>query len=181
MKSQLIILQGGEDVRKRTNEPLIRKIGGLSLTKKILVIPWTEDLDESEKKYWTLLNSYFSDSGFREVLFLEREGTKREMNEAFSGPDVLYLPGGDPVILFRELKSRSIQDKLRSFKGILLGNSAGAVVLSKGMQGEEKFYPGFGLVDFFVKVHFKLGEERPTGRRLHPTINIPEGMWVTVS
>lgn len=180
MTSQHIILQGGEDVRKRTNESLIRKIGELSSTKRILVIPWATDSAEAETRYKATLNDYFRDAGFREVHFLERESTKAELDVAFSGPDVLYLPGGDAAILFRELESRSIQNRLKRFRGTLLGNSAGAIVLSKGMQDGREFYPGFGLADFYVRVHFKLGEERPNGRRWVPSIGIPEGMWVTV-
>ena len=48
MNTQLIILQGGEDVTKRTNEILFKNVANLSVTKKILVIPWTSKTLEKE-------------------------------------------------------------------------------------------------------------------------------------
>ena len=181
MNAQLIILKGGEDVKKRTNESLFKNVTNLSATKKILVIPWTSDSVEKEMEYRTIFSNYFTDSGFSETKFMESEDTKTEIYEKLSSVDVVYLPGGDPEVLYRELKSRLLQDSLRNFMGILIGNSAGAIVLSKGAQHEGRFYPGFGLVDFFITVHFKLEEESHSGSKQNSTINIPEDMWVTIS
>lgn len=180
MNSQIVVLQGGEDVKKRTNESLIKKIGKLSVTKKILIIPWTTNSIEEEKKYRGIYENYFSDNGFEEVRFLERESAEQEIDEGFAGLDVVYLPGGDTEVLYHELKMRSIGEKLRRFNGIILGNSAGAIILSKGMHRDGKFYPGFGLVDFFVTVHFKIEEESLCEESYKPTINIPEDMWVSI-
>ena len=177
----MIILQGGEDVKKRTNRSLIKEVGDLSATKKILVIPWTSESAEKEMTYRHIFTSYFADSGFKTVLFLEKGDAGAVVTEKFSSADVVYLPGGDTGVLYRELNLRSLQVKLREFKGIIIGNSAGAIVLSKGGKGDGKFYPGFGLVDFFMTVHFKLEKETPSGNETSPTINIPENMWVAVS
>ena len=43
-----------------------------------------------------------------------------------------------------EIEKLSIQKKLKRFKGTIIGNSAGAIVLSRGGQGDGKFYEGFG-------------------------------------
>lgn len=184
VRARLIILQGGEEVEKRTNKSLIRKVGHLSATKRILVIPWTTESVERELKFRTILRDYFSDSGFRDVLFLEKMDTKEETSMKLSAVDVVYLPGGDPDLLYRELKSRSLQDGLREFRGIIMANSAGAIVLSKGMQGVKGFrdgtsHPGLGLVDFFVAVHYK-PEEFSYGHDQGPVVNIPENEWVTI-
>ncbi|MGC8662160.1 MAG: Type 1 glutamine amidotransferase-like domain-containing protein, partial [Nitrososphaeria archaeon] len=108
MSRQIIILQGGEDVRKRTNEPLIRKVGELSTAKKILVIPWSTGSDEREQEYRPVFRRYFSDSGFIEVLFLEKDDQDSVMREKFASVDVVYLPGGDPGVLYEELKKRNV-------------------------------------------------------------------------
>lgn len=177
MNQQIIILQGGEDVRKRTNEPLIRKVGELSITRKILVIPWTSA--KKEQEYRPIFRGYFSDSGFLEVLFLEKDDPEGVIGEKFASVDVVYLPGGDPEVLYEELRNRRVQDRLRDFKGIIVGNSAGAIVLSRGAYIENKFYRGFGLVGFFVSVHYTPGPV--SGADDGITVNIPEDMWIAVS
>ncbi len=179
MKSQIIILQGGEDVKKRTNEELMRSVCNLSITKKILVIPWTSESDSKESEYVKVFQKYFTEIGFNEVIFLEKIEDEIDINKKISSVDVIYLPGGDPEILYREIKVRSIDSKLKDFKGILIGNSAGAIVLSKGSVIEKKFFPGFGLVNFYVFVHFNLSEKLQftTG----PNICIPENTWLCIS
>lgn len=181
MTSRIIILQGGEDVKKRTNEFLLRTIGELSATKKILVIPWTSDSSDKEAKYRTVYQEYFLDSGFREILFLEKHDSEAVTGEKFNSVDVVYLPGGDTDVLYRELHKRSLQDRLRNFSGILVGNSAGAIVLSRGTMNEGKFYPGFGLVDFFVSVHYRFNAEDIAETSDSIYVNIPENMWITVT
>jgi peptidase E len=179
--SQMIILQGGEDVRKRTNEALFRSIAAISTTKRILIIPWTQESDDREMEYLHLFRGYFSDCGFQSTDFLNKGDNDSQVSEKFVSTDVIYLPGGDPGILYRALNSKSLQDKLRVFKGTIIGNSAGAIVLSRGGIGDRKFYPGFGLVGFFIKVHFKLEKEMLFGNEKSETISIPENMWIAVS
>ncbi|MHB1709294.1 MAG: Type 1 glutamine amidotransferase-like domain-containing protein [Thermoplasmataceae archaeon] len=183
MNGQLIILQGGEDVRKRTNETLFKNVVNLSVTKKILVIPWTSKTVEKEIEYRTIFNNYFTDSGFQDVLFLETDDNELEITRKITSVDVIYLPGGDPDILYREIEIRSLQNRLRDFQGILIGNSAGAIVLSKGGRGqnEGKLFPGFGFAKFFIIVHFNLFQESATGKLIGPVINIPEDGWVATS
>ena len=115
MAPQLIILQGGEDVKKRTNESLIKKVREISVSKKIMVIPWSTNSREQELEYRPIFNKYFSDNGFLEVQFLEKEDDEGETVKKFDMVDVVYLPGRDPGILYKELKKRSLQDyELRS-------------------------------------------------------------------
>ena len=62
-----------------------------------------------------------------------------------------------------------------------MGNSAGAIVLSRGAKEGETFYPGFGLVDFFISVHYSLHEEPISGTDEKIIVNIPENMWIAVA
>ena len=183
MSPQIIILQGGEDVKNRTNESLIRKVNELSRTKRIMVIPWTSDSVEKDAEYSSILRRYFSDNGFQEVLFLKKEDSTTAVSEKFAQVDVVYLPGGDPAVLYEELKKRSLQERLRVFRGIIVGNSAGAIVLSRGAVAiaGDRFYPGFGIVDFFVSVHYTLEAIRTPGADESKTVNIPEGMWIVIT
>ena len=179
--TQMIILQGGEDIRKRTNEALFQDVAAISAKKRILIIPWTQESDDKEMEYLHLFREYFSDSGFQSTDFLKKGNNHSEVSEKFGSTDVIYLPGGNPDVLYRELNSRSLQDKLRVFKGTIIGNSAGAIILSKGSIVDGKFFPGFGLVSFYIKVHFKLEKEMLFGDEKRQTISIPENMWIAVS
>lgn len=181
MAPQLIILQGGEDVKKRTNESLIKNVREISVSKKIMVIPWTTNSREQELEYRSIFNKYFSDNGFLEVQFLEKEDDEGETAKKFDMVDVVYLPGGDPGILYKELKKRSLQNMLKNFGGIIIGNSAGAIVLSKGAGTGEQFHPGFGLVDFFISVHYSMVRSPNDGNDEKININIPGDMWITVT
>ncbi|MGC8646313.1 MAG: Type 1 glutamine amidotransferase-like domain-containing protein [Thermoplasmata archaeon] len=178
MKSQIIVLQGGEDVRKRTDKELMKTVFNLSGKKNILVIPWTSESDSKEFEYRKILKAYFSDIGFNEVTFLEKFEGEYDINNKISSVDVIYLPGGDPEILYREMKIRSIDSKLKNFKGIIIGNSAGAIILSRGSIIEKRFFQGFGLVNFYVFVHFNLYDIH--NFNLEPGICIPENSWICV-
>lgn len=144
MTTQIIILQGGEDVKRRTNETLFKDVRKLSSSGKILVIPWTSDSLEKETEYSRMFHDYFSHCGFKEVLFLAKTDPENEIQRKLSEVDTIYLPGGDTEILYREMKQRVLQDRLFEFQGIIIGNSAGAIVLSKGGGATENSTPVSG-------------------------------------
>lgn len=180
MKGQTIILQGGEDVNRRTNAHLFRKLAEISVAKKILVIPWTGPV-ESEAKYHEIFLKYFTESGFAEVIFLERSDNSEMIDGKFSSVDTVYLAGGDTGILIGEMDARSIPQRLKIFRGTIVGNSAGAIALSLGMKLGDRSYIGYGLVDFFVTVHHKLCNVGSfPSANMENTVNIPEDMWICV-
>ena len=181
MASQIIILQGGEDVRRRINETMFKDMRKLSNSGKILIIPWTSDSHEKEVEYSKVLHDYFSHCGFEEVLFLDKTDPENEIQRKFSEVDTIYLPGGDTEVLYRELKQRTLQDRLFEFPGVIIGNSAGAIVLAKGGWCDGKFYKGFGLVDFYISVHYKLDAGHVVETKDAINVNIPENMWITVT
>ena len=161
MTPSLIILQGGEDVKERTNRSMFTFIARTSRTKKVLVIPWTSESKRKEKQYREIYRRYFLNVGFEKVLFLEKDDSVTE-------------------ILKKEIEKLSIQKKLKRFKGTIIGNSAGAIVLSRGGQGDGKFYEGFGLVDIYVKVHFNFKSDQLESSKEGYVIGIPEDGWIAI-
>ena len=97
-------MQGGEEVKERTNDSLFRKVRGVSSTGKILDIPWTSDSLQKETAYSKVFHDYFSHCGFGEVLFLAKTDPENEIQRKFSEVDIIYLPGGETGILYREIK-----------------------------------------------------------------------------
>jgi len=145
-----------------------------------LVIPWTTNDESKEKKYRKIIEEYFKDVGFEEVIFLGKDDNSLKINEKFEKVDVIYLPGGDPQILFEEMKKRNLDQKIKDFEGIIIGNSAGAIVLSKGKIEGNKIYHGFGIVDFYVKVHFSLNSIHELSKDFENVVGIPERGWICV-
>ncbi len=181
MTTKIIILQGGEDVKRKTNETLFKGVRKLSSSGKILVIPWTSDSPVKEAEYSKVFSDYFSYCGFKEVLFLAKTDPENDIQRKFSEADVIYVPGGDAEILYRELKQKALQYRLNEFSGVIIGNSAGAIVLAKGGWGDGKFYTGLGLVDLYVSVHYKLNAGRIADTKDAISVNIPENMWFAVT
>ncbi len=128
-----------------------------------------------------MFHYYFSHCGFEEVLFLAKTDPENDIQRRFSEVDVIYLPGGDTEVLYRELKQRALQDRLLEFSGVIIGNSAGAIVLAKGGWGDGKLDTGFDLVDFYVSVHYKLNAGHVAETKDAINVNIPENMWVMVT
>ncbi|MGB9748213.1 MAG: Type 1 glutamine amidotransferase-like domain-containing protein [Bacteroidales bacterium] len=110
-------MQGGEDVKRRTNETLFKEVRKSSSSGKILVIPWTSESLEKEAEYSGILRDYFSHCGFEKVLFLAQTDSENEIQRKFSEVDTIYLPGGDAEVLYRELKQRALQNRLLEFSG----------------------------------------------------------------
>jgi len=175
---RIIILQGGENIEAKTNKNLFKQVLVLSKTKNILVIPWTTDNPEKEKKYRKIIENYFKETGFKKTIFLEKNDTPQKTAEKFNQADIIYLPGGNPQILYSEIKKRPhIETRLKEFKGIIIGNSAGAIVLSKGTYINNKYQPGLALVNHYIKVHYILINSNNTPK---PTICIPENHWIAI-
>ena len=81
------------------------------------------------------------------------------------------------TILMEKLNRNSrVVEKLREFKGTIIGNSAGAVALSKkeiDLHERENVY-GLGLVNYSIIVHFNFGEYKKLDEITSRTIAISE-------
>jgi len=64
-------------------------------------------------------------------------------------------------VLLSRLKSRGVDGVLRSYRGVVVGRSAGALVLGRSCLVTNRYnrktrvVAGLGLVDFSVKVHYE--------------------------
>ena len=124
---------------------------------RVLIIPWTTSDLEKELYYRGLLDDYFRDLGAIRVLFLDRSDSLFNIREKFGSVNVIYLPGGDPFILLREIRKRNVDSFISDFNGVIIGNSAGALILSKYFISGGDFSricEGLGLVDFCLIVHY---------------------------
>ncbi len=149
-----ILLLECEDINSGS---VLRQKGVLEGTEgsKVLIIPWSTVDPRKEAKYRGLIKEYFGDLGI-ESIFLNRGDTSTQVEEKFGSVDIVYL-----LLLLREVKKRGVNRLIEGFKGVIIGNSAGALILSNyflSSKREKLFYKGLGLVDFHLTVHY--GKEK---------------------
>ncbi len=73
--------------------------------------------------------------------------------------DVLYFCGGEPDLLYHRLEELDLIAPLKRFRGIVMGDSAGAVIQLDRYHDQ----PGLGyLRDFDLEVHYTGSEEQQT-------------------
>jgi len=158
MDRRVVYLLGGEKVEERSSYSIMKKALNDVEDPRVLIIPWTTSLKHKLERYKSILLKYFSELGSRRISFLDSDINGMESIK-FHDFNVIYLPGGDPFILMKNLKRNSgIISYLKDFKGVIIGNSAGAMALSNMGYGfeDDKIIrcDGIGLVDFNIIVHY---------------------------
>ena len=131
-----------------------------SSRKSVFVLDLTTNNPEKLAKYRNFLRNYFVRLGIQKISFFSEsdlENLKGELNNY----DIIYIPGGNTKKLLENLRLHSIGKILNAYEGIIVGNSAGALVLCKNTiitKDEDNpktiILEGLGLVDFSVEVHY---------------------------
>ncbi len=169
---------------------LVSKIvKGMNLTKdflknkikanyKVVVLPWgfPDELDSNK-----LMNEYFKKGGekynkyidpLKELGIDEKNiyiadcygDSSKALKEKIEQSDILVLPGGNPEMFYSKVvMEKELLYVLKYYKGIIIGESAGAVFHQKRYFITAKnnyykyfaFYDGFGIIDdpFYLDVH----------------------------
>ena len=183
-----IILCGGGDLAGGELKEIDSKALQSAKNKTILVLDLSTNDEGKRSKYRDFLRSYFEDLGSEDVLFMSELGNDNSTHWSKCG--MVYLPGGNPITLLDNLIKHNVGEKLKQFQGVVLGNSAGALVLSKHMIAtKDDDFPetivkeGLGLVPFSVEVHYTNSkEEELAGLGLVEDIYcIPENSSISVS
>ena len=111
-----------------------------------------------------------------------------EMKYKISSSDIIFFTGGLPDKTMERLKEKELVDNIKSFEGIVMGASAGALIqLPEYFCTPDKdypkfsFYKGLGLTrsDIYIEVHYEgtpLKDEFPLLRNKNKKIYaIPNG------
>ena len=159
---------GGEDLVKRDSKEIDKKAfidaGGEPV---VLIFPWTTESVDKADKYRKIMADYFKELGASKIEFAESSDLLEEIAEKINGSDLIYLPGGVTRILVERIKNAKVDNLLRNYDKVIIGNSAGALALCKDcILTKDKDNPvttiisGFGLVDFSVEVHYNASKDR---------------------
>ena len=162
-----LYLLGGENVFKRSakevNEKAFEDAGGSPV---IAVFPWARaSFDMSYKKRKRLVD-YFISLGAKSIDFIEYSDSKETIARKMATSNLIYLTGGLVTILAERLKNTGVDELLRNYTGVIVGRSAGALVLCKTCvitcrsNSKVKIIDnGLGLADLTLKVHYKLEKD----------------------
>jgi dipeptidase E len=153
---------GGENVAKREakeiNEKAFQDAGG---TPMILVFPWARPSFEAKYRRRKKLADYFRSIGASNIDFCEFSDSFEDITAKVACSDLIYLTGGQVSALLNRLRNKGMDDLLRGYKGVVVGRSAGALILGRNClatnrySGTSKVLACLGLVDFSVKVHYE--------------------------
>jgi cyanophycinase-like exopeptidase len=153
---------GGENIIRRdarkVNAAAFLDAGG---SPSVLVFQWARASFDRTYQRRKRVFDYFRSLGARAVEFADYSAPTEAIAEKIGVSDLLYLTGGLPTALVKRLKTKGVDQLLRNYKRVIVGRSAGALVLGRKCiitdrdSKATKVIDGLGLVNFTVKVHYK--------------------------
>lgn len=180
MSSILLYSDFRPDVSKVVDDQLLRLLSGRGC--RVGYIPSDSDL---KRRYFAKVVEHYSVLGISDVVYFDLGEEFDSANiSALLSSDVIHLSGGDPVRFLELIHRRNFGEHLRSFQtrgGVLLGVSAGAMILSRSLGllaidlpaksgGKNQNLPrpkgGLRLLDFEFYPHFQ-GDEQTAKRLAH--------------
>ena len=106
----------------------------LASTKSIVYIPGSpEKIEKAIKKYIPLFTEHFKNVGinFEEINLISPELEQEQAKDMISNASFIMLMGGDPFSQKELCVKLGIMDELKNYNGLMLGFSAGAMLMSK--------------------------------------------------
>ena len=159
-------LLGGENTHKRDAEKINQKaFNDAGEDPKILVFSWARASFDNTYAKSKIIFDYFRSLGASTIKTVSYSSTNSEIQEKIAQSDLIYLTGGVPSMLIERLKKLGVDSLLRSFEGVIVGRSAGALavcrrcVITYRSTSEVKIIDGLGLVDVTLKAHYRLGRD----------------------
>ncbi|MCW4019399.1 MAG: Type 1 glutamine amidotransferase-like domain-containing protein [Candidatus Bathyarchaeota archaeon] len=153
---------GGENVAKQDakeiNVSAFEDAGGAP---DVLVFPWARPSCDARYRRRKRLTEYFRSIGARSVEFADYSESFEETAARAACSDLIYLTGGQVSTLLSRLRKTCADKILREYSGVIVGRSAGALVLGRNClvtnrySGSPKVVAGLERVDFSVKVHYE--------------------------
>lgn len=157
----IIYLVGGGDIKAGDLQEVDKKALSEAQNKKVYVLDLTTNDENKLTQYRDFLTSYFQKIGADDIKFISTSASLENVEKEIKESGLIYIPGGNTELLLQNLKERQVIPILKSFKSIIVGNSAGALVICNKTVltmdddiTETKVVDGIGLVPFAVDVHY---------------------------
>ena len=176
-----IYLEGGNKPEEIVYALTDKKALSQSKNKIIMILNYTRRDPEIIKEEMISFSKYFFKIGAKKI-YIASNFNKKELHTKLKESGLIYLPGGDPKLLMKNLKEKGLVSLLKnSSEKIIIGNSAGAIILCKEgfffeKERTKKVY-GIGLVEISIYVHYSNQNKSDLkilseNRKIYP---IPEG------
>ena len=157
-----LYLLGGENVFKRSaqkvNEQAFQDVEERPV---VAVFPWARASFDNSYRKRKLLTNYFISLGAGLVDFIDYSDSRETIEQKLDESNLIYLTGGLVVALIERLRNMKVDDMLRSYQGVIVGRSAGALALCRrcvitGRWSKQVWLvDGLGLADITLKAHYK--------------------------
>ena len=157
-----LYLLGGENVFKRSarevNERAFQDAGEPPV---VVVFPWARASFDRKYRKRKILTDYFISLGASSINFIEYSDSYETIAKKMADSNLVYLTGGLASILVERLKNMGVDRLLHDYGGVIVGRSAGALVLCRKCiitcrsNSKAKIISGIGLADLTLKVHYK--------------------------
>ncbi len=161
---------GGENIAKRDareiNEAAFSDAGGAP---SVLVFTWARPSFDVRYGRRKRLIDYFRSLGADSVDFCDYPELNGQIVARMAATDLIYLTGGQVTTLLTRIDASGLVDLLREYKGVIVGRSAGAMVLGNRCfvksrySGKARIVKGLGLVNFSVKAHYEQSKDEWLG------------------
>ena len=164
MKSGTIIFYSDQVIPE--NERLDKRIFEISgkARPRLAYIPSASD---ATRKYYKDKCEYYKKYGIEDILYYDlNKGYDPSKTDELLACDAIHLSGGDPFQFLGSIRKKNFGPVLKKYwedGGILLGISAGAIVLTPSINISHVFYQSrtdkhqaVGLVDFHFLPHWNL-------------------------
>lgn len=89
-----------------------------------------------------------------QIDWIDPEMPTSEMILLIEKSNILFLIGGDPIIYLKRIKRYKLKKAIIAYTGLIIGYSAGAMILLDHYELEDKVYSGLGKVkNVEIEVH----------------------------
>lgn len=145
----------------------------------IVFIPGGMGKNDKTDRYVNTDVQWFKEIGvnIKKVEILDLGMDTEVIKNAIDSADILFLMGGDTLQQFDFISRLNIAEKIKNFKGAVVGVSAGAINLGKisvcskdiedGVE-ETKMYNGIGRINFTFEPHFEISNKKLLEEELYP-------------
>ncbi|WP_175454123.1 Type 1 glutamine amidotransferase-like domain-containing protein [Psychrobacillus sp. OK028] len=157
---ELCFIGGGHFLKGELDEVFEELSKRIKPNANIVVVPFATDISKYDS-WMSSLEQGFANISNVGLTLLHEDLSKREMISRIDDSDALYLIGGRTEKLLEIIEKKELAMSIKSYPGLLIGYSAGALAFCKGcILTKDEDYPeslvikGLGLVDFSVEVHY---------------------------
>jgi peptidase E len=155
-----LYLLGGENIARRSAKEInTQAFKEAYSTPNVLVIPWASPSFDDTYRKRTLVTDYFRSLGADSVEFAEYTQAVK-IADKINAANVIYLTGGQTSILIERAKTMNLTQILKTYNGIIVGRSAGALALCNRCittcryNGIARIINGLGLINLTLKAHY---------------------------